>query len=199
MKKTLAAVLSTLALVLCLSVPAFAVADASSALPDGNYDVDYTLVGDGTTKLVEPALLTVKDGKNYVRLAFNDPEVDKLVKNGTEYLPVDFTKSHNIQGKLPVFELPLSAFDKDISFQVHTRGVNLEVDRYTVNVKPYDPNFDATAIKESVAEGIRGAQPVKFYGWSIGKSSSIWGPFVFLAVEAVAIYGWIALQKKKDE
>ena len=129
-------------------------------LPNGDYAIDYDLSGNGTMKLVEPAKLTVKDGKAFARLAWNDPEVDKLILNGVEYLPVDFTKSHNIQGKLPVFLLPLSQFGKDLDFDVHSRGVNLELDRYKLNMKQYDPNFDATALNEKVAEGIRGAQPV---------------------------------------
>ena len=41
---------------------------------------------------------------------------DKLVSGGKTFLPVDFTKSHNIQGKLPVFLLPLSQFGKDLDF-----------------------------------------------------------------------------------
>lgn len=168
-------------------------------LPDGEYAIDYDLSGNGTMKLVEPAKLTVKDGKAFARLAWNDPEVDKLVLNGVDYLPVDFTKSHNIQGKLPVFLLPLSQFGKDLDFNVHTRGVNLELDDYKLNMKKYDPNFDATALNEKVAESIRGAQPVKFYKWRTGMKSSIWGPFAFLAAVALGLFGWSRFWNKKDE
>ena len=168
-------------------------------LPNGDYAIDYDLSGNGTMKLVEPAKLTVKDGKAFARLAWNDPEVDKLILNGVEYLPVDFTKSHNIQGKLPVFLLPLSQFGRDLDFDVHSRGVNLELDRYKLNMKQYDPNFDATALNEKVAEGIRGAQPSEFYKWHTGIKSSIWGPFAFLAAEALALFGWNKYWNKKDE
>lgn len=168
-------------------------------LPDGEYAIDYDLSGNGTMKLVEPAKLTVKDGKAFARLAWNDPEVDKLVLNGVDYLPVDFTKSHNIQGKLPVFLLPLSQFGKDLDFNVHTRGVNLELDDYKLNMKKYDPDFDATALNEKVAESIRGAQPVKFYKWRTGMKSSIWGPFAFLAAVALGLFGWNKYWNKKDE
>ena len=169
-------------------------------LPNGDYAIDYDLSGNGTMKLVEPAKLTVKDGKAFARLAWNDPEVDKLVLNGVDYLPVDFTKSHNIQGKLPVFLLPLSQFGKDLDFNVHTRGVNLELDDYKLNMKKYDPDFDATALNEKVAEGIRGAQPVKFYKWRTGMKSSVWGPFAFLGAEALALLAWNkSWKKKKDE
>ena len=137
--------------------------------------------------------------REVARLAWNDPEVDKLILNGVEYLPVDFTKSHNIQGKLPVFLLPLSQFGKDLDFDVHSRGVNLELDRYKLNMKQYDPNFDATALNEKVAEGIRGAQPVKFYKWRTGMKSSIWGPFAFLAAVALGLFGWNKFWNKKDE
>ncbi|MBQ1313206.1 MAG: hypothetical protein IIY48_01430 [Clostridia bacterium] len=168
-------------------------------LPDGNYDIDYDLSGTGIMKLVEPATLTVKDGKAYARLAWNFPEVDKLYLNGETLLPVDYTKSHNITGKLPVFLLPLSRFCKDIDFDVHTRGVNLELDQYKLNMKEYDPNFDATELKAKVAESIRGAQPSEFYKWHTGMKSSIWGPFAFLAAEALALFGWNKYWRKKDE
>ncbi len=169
-------------------------------LPDGNYDIDYDLSGTGIMKLVEPATLTVKDGQAYARLAWNFPEVDKLIVNGKTLLPVDYTKSHNITGKLPVFLVPLSQFGKDLDFDVHTRGVNLELDQYKLNMKEYDPNFDATELKAKVAEGIRGAQPSKFYKWHTGMKSSVWGPFAFLAAEALALLAWNkSWKKKKDE
>lgn len=198
MKKTIAAVLTAMAMVVALVLPmtAFAV---DLDLPDGNYDIDYAISGDGTMKLVEPATLVVKDGKAFARLAWNDPEVDKLYLNGETILPVDFTKSHNIQGKLPVFLLPLSRFGKDIDFNVHSRGVNLDLDDYKLNMKKYDPNFDATTLQAKVREDISGAQPVKFYRWRTGMSSSIWGPFVFLAAVAAAIFGWTRTHKRDDE
>ncbi len=168
-------------------------------LPDGNYDIDYDLSGTGTMKLVEPATLVVKDGQAFARLAWNDPEVDKLYLNGQTLLPMDFTKSHNITGKLPVFLMPLSKFGKDLAFDVHTRGVNLELDQYKLNMKEYDPNFDATELKAKVAESIRGAQPVKFYKWHTGMKSSVWGPFAFLAVTALALFVWNQKWNKKDE
>lgn len=183
-----------------VALPAVTLKGLDIDLPDGDYDIDYDISGTGTMKLVEPAKLTVKDGKAFARLAWNDPEVDKLYLNGETFLPVDFTKSHNIQGKLPVFLLPLSKFGKDLAFDVHTRGVNLELDQYKLNMKQYDPNFDATAIKEKVAQDISGAQPVKFYKWRTGMKSSVWGPFAFLGAEALALLGWNkSWKKKKDE
>lgn len=194
MKKTFASVLTALAMVLALLLPMSAFA-LDADLSDDVYAVDYTLTGDGTMKMVEPATLVVKDGKAYARLAWNDPEVDKLYVGEDTYLPVDFTKSHNIQGKLPVFEVPLEAYGEDLAFQVHSRGVNLDLDDYVLNMKEYDPDFDATELNASVAEGIRGAQPVKFYKWSTGKASSLWGPFALLAAVAVAIVVWDKRQK----
>lgn len=182
-----------------LALPSVALKGLDIDLPDGDYDIDYDISGTGTMKLVEPAKLTVKDGKAFARLAWNDPEVDKLYLNGETLLPVDFTKSHNIQGKLPVFLLPLSQFGKDIDFNVHTRGVNLELDDYKLNMKKYDPNFDATALQAKVQEDISGAQPVKFYKWRTGMSWSVWGPFVFLAAVAAAIFGWTRTHKRDDE
>lgn len=194
MKKTIAAVFAALALVVALVLPMSAFA-LDADLPDDVYSVDYTLTGDGTMKMVEPAKLVVKDGKAYARLAWNDPEVDKLYVDGVTFLPVDFTKSHNIQGELPVFEVPLKAYGKDLAFEVHSRGVNLDTDDYVLNMKAFDVDFDATELEASVAEGIRGAQPVKFYKWHTGMSSSVWGPFALLAAVAVAIFAWGKLKK----
>lgn len=182
-----------------VTLPAVTLKGLKIDLPDGDYDIDYDFSGNGTTKLVETAKLTVKDGLAYAKLAFNDPEVDKLYLNGETFLPVDFTKSHNIQGKLPVFLLPLQKFGQDLNFDVHTRGVNLELDQYKLNMKKYDPNFDATELKAKVAESIRGAQPVKFYKWKTGMSSSVWGPFAFLALCGLGLFGWNKTWNKKDE
>ncbi|MBO7681690.1 MAG: hypothetical protein ILO43_08635 [Clostridia bacterium] len=182
-----------------VTLPSVKVKALDIDLPDGEYDIDYDISGNGTMKLVEPAKLVVKDGKAFARLAWNDPEIDKLYLNGETLLPVDFTKSHNIQGKLPVFLVPLAKFGKDLAFDVHTRGVNLELDQYKLNMKQYDPKFDATALKEKVQQDISGAQPVKFYKWRTGMKSSLWGPFAFLAVEALALLGWNKYWKKKDE
>lgn len=181
-----------------VDLPSVAVKGLKVDLSDGEYDIDYTVSGTGTMKLVEPAKLVVKGGQAFARLAWNDPEVDRLVLNGVDYLPVDFTKSHNIQGKLPVFLLPLSQFGKDLDFNIHTRGVNLEIDDYTLNMKKYDPDFDATALKAKVQEDISGAQPVKFYKWRTGMKSSIWGPFAFLAAVALAIFGWSKAHKRDE-
>lgn len=182
-----------------VTLPTLSVKGLAIDLADGDYDIDYSLTGTGTMKLVVPALLTVKGGQAFAKLAWNDPEVDKLYLNGEEILPVDYTKSHNISGKLPVFEMPLSGFNKDIDFDVHTRGVNLELDQYKLNMKEYNPNFDATALQAKVQQDIEGAQPVKFYKWHTGMSSSLWGPFAFLGAEAVAIAAWIAAKKNKKE
>lgn len=181
-----------------VTLPAVKVKALDIDLPDGEYDINYDISGSGTMKLVEPAKLVVKDGKAFARLAWNDPEIDKLYLNGTEYLPVDFTKSHNIQGKLPVFLVPLAKFGQNLDFDVHTRGVNLELDKYRLNMKQYDPNFDATALKEKVQQDISGAQPVKFYKWRTGMKSSLWGPFAFLAAVALAIFAWGRAHKNED-
>ena len=162
MKKTIAAVLTAFAMIVALVLPMSAFA-LDADLADDVYAVDYTLTGDGTMKMVEPAKLVVKDGKAYARLAWNDPEVDKLYLGGDTFLPVDFTKSHNID--------------------------------YVLNMKAVDPDFDATELNASVAEGIRGAQPVKFYKWHTGMSSSLWGPFALLAAVALAIFAWGKLKK----
>lgn len=192
MKKTIASLLTALAMVVALVLP---MASFAATLSDGEYAVDYTIVGNGTTKLVEPARLVIEEGKTYARLAWNDPEVDKLILDGETYLPIDYTKSHNIQGKLPVFLIPVTALGEDQTFEVHTRGVNLEIDTYTLNMKDYDADFDADAQAEAVQKDISGAQPVKFYKWKTGQAFSVWGPFAFLAIEAIAIAAWIKLKE----
>ncbi|MBQ8082588.1 MAG: hypothetical protein IJ241_00240, partial [Clostridia bacterium] len=81
MKKTIAAVLTAFAMIVALVLPMSAFA-LDADLADDVYAVDYTLTGDGTMKMVEPAKLVVKDGKAYARPAWNDPEVDKLYLGG---------------------------------------------------------------------------------------------------------------------
>lgn len=211
MKKTFAAILTVLAMLVALVLPAMAFSETTAdeanvrgvatTLEDGEYAVGYTLTTEtGTTKPVVPVRLLVQDGSAYAKIAFNDPEIDKLYLDDIVYLPVDFTSSHNIKGKLPIFILPLSGFQEDQSFIVHTRGCNLPefLDTYTLNVKDYDANFDADVQAAEVQESISGAQPVKFYHWQTGGASKAIGPFIFLAVVALAIACWDYFDKKRS-
>ncbi|MBR6513081.1 MAG: hypothetical protein IKT24_06425 [Clostridia bacterium] len=184
MKKTVLSIVLASVLMLVLFVPAF-------ALDGWKYAVDYTIKTEtGIQKLLLPAMLIERDGKYYAELVFNDPEVDKLYLGDQEILPVSTRKApyKNYSGKYNVFELPIAALGEDVEFVLHTRGNNLETDKYVINMPESDPNFDAAAQLDAVKADNFGAQPLRFYDWHVGMSSSVWGPFVFLAIEALAIY-----------
>ncbi len=184
MKKILAIVAIVATLMLTMVVPAF-------ALSDGTYAVDYKISTEtGIQKLILPAKLVVKDGKQYAELVFNDVEVDKLYLESTEILPVGQTKSGygNDIGTYNVFQLPIEGTGVKTTFVLHTRGNNLVTDDYTITLSDYDANFDAEQQAADVKADNLGAQESRFYDWSVGQSFSIWGPFVFLAGVAVAIY-----------
>ena len=182
MKKKLASLVAVLVLVFAMVVPSF-------ALKDGTYAVDYTLTTEtGVQWELLPVNLVVKDGDTYARLVFNDTEVDKLYIGDDVYEPVDETKSgyKNDRDTYNVFEIPVKV-GADTEFTLHTRGNNLVTDEYVVNVSAYDKNFDADAQAEEVATKNLGTRNYRFYKWETGKSYYVWGPFLFLAIEAVVI------------
>lgn len=184
MKKTVLSLLLVFVLMLTLTVPAF-------ALDDGTYPVDYDIKTEtGIQKCLIPADLLVEDGEYFVKLVFNDPEVDKLYLDGEEILPIGSIDSpyKNFIGQFNVFKLPLAAFNEDITFVLHTRGNNLVTDEYIINVSEYDEAFDADAQSAEVKADNIGAQESRFYDWHTGMSASLWGPFVFLGIVAAAIY-----------
>lgn len=109
-------------------------------LPDGEFDIDYDLTG-GAWKLALPAKLFVKDGKSYARLTFNNPDLEKIVFNGKEILPTKWVNVDGIKGKLPVFDLPILAWGAVKGFDLYNK--NGDVEKYSLNMKKYDPNFVA--------------------------------------------------------
>lgn len=109
-------------------------------LPDGEFDIDYDLTG-GAWKLAAPAKLFVKDGKSYARLAFNNPDLEKIVFNGKEILPTKWINVDGIKGKLPVFDLPILAWGAAKTFDLYNKAGDVET--YSLNMKKYDPNFKA--------------------------------------------------------
>ncbi|MDD6808474.1 MAG: hypothetical protein PUD72_08565 [Oscillospiraceae bacterium] len=184
MKKILAIFALVFTLMLTIVVPAFAISD-------GTYAVDYTISTEtGIQKLILPAKLIIKDGKQYAELVFNDVEVDKLYLGDVEILPVGQTKSgyENDIGTYNVFNLPIEGTGVDTEFVLHTRGNNLQTDIYKISLAAVDESFDAEAQAEEVKADNLGAQESRFYNWSVGQSFSIWGPFVFLAGVAAAIF-----------
>lgn len=197
MKKTFVSVLATFLLLMMLALPMSAFA---ANLADGKYAVDYTLSSKtGLQKELIPASLVLKDGKQYVELVFNDAEVDKLYLGDKVILPAREMKSpyRFATGTYQVFNLPLEKVNQDITFTLHTRGNNLVTDDYIINVKDVDPNFDAKAQAEEIKTKNFGAQEYRFYDWHTGMSFSLWGPFLFLAVEGILIAVGIAYFKKK--
>ncbi len=184
MKKTIISLVLALLLVFTFCVPVF-------ALENGKYFVDYTIKTEtGIQKLLEPAAVVVVDGKEYIELVFNDSEVDKLYYEGQEILPIGEVPApyKNFIGVFQVFDLPLDGYNKDIPFVLHTRGNNLVTDEYIINMSEYDESFDADAKRDEVKRDNVGAQESRFYDWHTGMSVSLWGPFVFLALVAAAIY-----------
>lgn len=187
MKKTVTSLLLSAVLLLAFLVPAFAAKAAATKLEDGSYAVDYEVKSKtGIQKPVLPVSLEVKDGKAYAKIIWNDPEVDKLYLGEEVLLPAGTVKIKHKNGKLPCFLVPIAKFGKPQTFVLHTRGNNLETDEYTLTVAAYDKDFDADFQAEVVAMDNEGAQPIRFYKWNTGGSYLVWGPFVLLAVSALA-------------
>ncbi len=80
----------------------------ASAQEDGEYKIEVTMEGgSGKATIESPTKLVVKDGKMTATITWSSPNYDYMLVDGTKYEPV------NKEGN-SVFEIPVSALDKDI-------------------------------------------------------------------------------------
>lgn len=171
-------------------------------LPNGEFDIDYKL-SDGAWKLATPAKLFVKDGKSYARLAFNNPDLEKIILNGKEILPTKWINVDGIKGKLPVFDLPLLALGAKTGFDLYNK--NGDVETYDLTVNKYD-----TAVSADVEEGTKYRNYYDASGEAhhvivaedtkVAKESklnSVWGPLAVLLGEGVVGAGLLAAGRRR--
>ena len=129
MKKLLAFPLILMLLALC------ACASADGTLRDGNYTIEVTLSGgSGRASVASPAEMTVVDGAMTARIILSSPHYEFMLLDETKYLTV------NTSGN-SVFEVPVSAMDKDIAISAETTAMS------EPHVIDYTLRFDSSTLK----------------------------------------------------
>ena len=103
-------------------------------LADGDYQVAVTLEGGSGKATVEsPAKLIVENGKMTAVIVWSSPNYDQMIVDGEQYLPVPRDGNST-------FEIPVSAFDKDLPVQAETTAMSQP------HMIDYTLNFDSSTI-----------------------------------------------------
>ena len=88
-------------------------------LPDGEYEIEVQLTGgSGRASVTSPAILQVQDEKAVIEIEWSSPNYDYMTMDGETYLPV------NTEGN-SVFELPVTAFDTEVSVTADTTAMSV--------------------------------------------------------------------------
>ena len=139
-KKTAGVTVLLLSAFLMIRFPALAAGTGAAAhidLKDGEYSVDVTLGGgSGRASVVSPAVLTVKDGTAFARIAWSSPNYDYMKIGNEIYDPV------NKEGN-SVFEIPVSVFDEEIPVAADTTAMSV----------PHEISYTLTFHLDSVRKG----------------------------------------------
>lgn len=87
-------------------------------IPDGEYDVDVTLLGGtGKSTITNPAKLKIEKGNMTATIEWSSPFYDYMVIDFIKYYPV------NEDGN-SVFEIPVKALDKEIEVSADTTAMS---------------------------------------------------------------------------
>lgn len=114
-------------------------------LEDGEYSIDVKFEGgSGRAEIESPAVLLVKDGQAYARIAWDSPNYDYM-KVGTEkYLPV------NENGN-SVFEIPVTVFNEPMTVIGDTTAMSV----------PHEVEYTLVFDENSISTGEKIVLPVK--------------------------------------
>lgn len=95
-----------------------AVEPAAVELADGEYEIAVSLAGgSGKASVASPAVLIVKGGRAYARIAWSSSNYDYMLVGGEKYLPVS-TEGGS------VFEIPVAAFDEEVPVAADTTAMS---------------------------------------------------------------------------
>ena len=109
----------------------------SSSREDGSYQIAVTLGGgSGRASVETPASLTIANGQMTATIIWSSSNYDYMKIDGVEYQPV------NTSGN-STFEIPVSAFDTDISITADTVAMS------TPHEIDYTLRFDSATLTET--------------------------------------------------
>ena len=105
-------------------------------LPDGEYEIEVQLTGgSGRASVTSPAILQVQDEKAVIEIEWSSPNYDYMTMDGETYLPV------NTEGN-SVFELPVTAFDKEVPVTADTTAMSVPHEiEYTLSFALKETDF----------------------------------------------------------
>ena len=105
-------------------------------LPDGEYEIEVQLTGgSGRASVTSPAILQVQDEKAVIEIEWSSPNYDYMTMDGETYLPV------NTEGN-SVFELPVTAFDKEVPVTADTTAMSVPHEiEYTLSFTLKETDF----------------------------------------------------------
>ena len=137
-------------------------------LPDGEYEIEVQLTGgSGRASVTSPAILQVQDEKAVIEIEWSSPNYDYMTMDGETYLPV------NTEGN-SVFELPVTAFDKEVPVTADTTAMSV----------PHEIEY--TILLDSASIANAGKKPME-----------VIAVVYVAAVIAVSITAWQIHRKKK--
>ena len=102
---------------------------------DGEYSIQVDLTGgSGKAYISSPAILYVRGGKAYARLAWSSENYDYMIVGGEKYLPVNETGNS-------VFEVPITVMDGDMYVIADTTAMGT----------PHEVNYVLNFYSDSIA------------------------------------------------
>ena len=134
-------------------------------LPDGTYEIEVQLSGgSGRASVTTPTKMQVQEKKAVVKIEWSSPYYDYMILDGETYLPV------NTEGN-SVFELPVTAFDREIAVTADTTAMSVPHEiEYTIFLDTASLNKREEKPMEIVAVFyVAGVICVGFAGWIIYK------------------------------
>ena len=137
-------------------------------LPDGEYEIEVQLTGgSGRASVTSPAILQVQDEKAVIEIEWSN--YDYMTLDGETYLPV------NTEGN-SVFELPVTAFDKEVPVTADTTAMSV----------PHEIEY--TILLDSASIANAGKKPME-----------VIAVVYVAAVIAVSITAWQIHRKRKGK
>ena len=139
-------------------------------LPDGEYEIEVQMTGgSGRASVTSPAILQVQDEKAVIEIEWSSPNYDYMTMDGETYLPV------NTEGN-SVFELPVTAFDKEVPVTADTTAMSV----------PHEIEY--TILLDSASIANAGKKPME-----------VIAVVYVAAVIAVSITAWQIHRKRKGK
>ena len=137
---------------------------------DGEYSIEVELEGgSGKASVTSPTLITVKNKAATARIQWSSPNYDYMTMDGETYLPV------NTEGN-SVFELPVTAFDKEVPVTADTTAMSV----------PHEIEY--TILLDSASIANAGKKPME-----------VIAVVYVAAVIAVSITAWQIHRKRKGK